>query len=367
MLSNINHVIHHILTQLSIKKIIVMSSLVFAVFMCKGRRISLSSIARTVPRNISFKHKFKVIDRFLSNQSVVIEYLSLELLRFLVARCDKKSLLSIVVDWTKEAGKQVLNFALANSQRAIPFYWVCVETAEIAKSQNSIENTALQLLKSWTQYLGITDRVVILADRGFMRSDLIRYLSSLGFKYVIRVPRSVHVYTGKTAIKLNDMGLKRGECKNFAKVLYTSERKIQTRLVMTYGYKCKEEWFLITNIKDVTAKKIIQLYKLRSKIESAHRDLKTPLGWRGIRIKSNERLRRFILLNVLVMIVAMLIADNKNNSSKILKISQIWNKRSNKALSYLMLAIFFVNNFQKVKIIIPARISRTIKELQHVG
>ena len=85
-------------------------------------------------RNIGLKHKFKVLDRYLSNTSITTHGAAVDILCMLVTRFKRNGYIPILTDWTREGEKVVLSLAVAYKRRAIPFYWDCFRYEDILKS-----------------------------------------------------------------------------------------------------------------------------------------------------------------------------------------------------------------------------------------
>ena len=94
----------------------------------------------------------------------------------------------VALDWVElRGGMRALVAGLcAGRGRALPMAWTVMRANTFFRSQNSIENGFLRLLKTFLMALG---RVVIVADRGFRRASLLSLLDYLCFGYVVRCER----------------------------------------------------------------------------------------------------------------------------------------------------------------------------------
>jgi hypothetical protein len=68
--------------------------------------------------------------------------------------------------------------------RALPLLWESYQEDKLPKSQNYLEERLLRVLRSlvpsWVE-------VIVVADRGFGRTELARTCQELGFHYVLRI------------------------------------------------------------------------------------------------------------------------------------------------------------------------------------
>jgi hypothetical protein len=219
------------------------------------------------------------------------------------------------MDWTEEHDQFVLLFSVKWGKRSIPFYWYSAGKAEFYRSQNAIEHTAIRLIQSW---LPRGQRMILVADRGFARSRLFQNLKKLGIDYVIRIPKTTHLFSREH----------RGQIRSLASVSLIGEKirdirhatlgqdaQVPLRMVMK---KAKIEgkwtrWFLATSLSGERKETIVSLYERRMGIEATFKDLKTTLGWRFQNaIRHPERLGRYLLILVISMICALITAERKS-------------------------------------------------------
>ncbi len=185
---------------------------------------------------------------------------------------------------------------------AIPFVFGSIPVAfrrftdeEIRKgtSQNLIENEFFL----WIRDTLLDYKVVIIADRGFRRASLLKFLRQIGLHYVIRVCGNVWVSTSKTARGkysgvLGDMKLKIGETRYLGNVSYHKTLQLSINLVMRKrkaerGKKI-EPWYIATDLSDLP--KAIGLYEKRMWIEEMFRDFKSRFHWCGYKVETEANL-----------------------------------------------------------------------------
>ena len=91
--------------------------------------------------------------------------------------------------------------------RAVPLLGATYPEWELYRSQNSWEEGLLRLLKT---LLPPELPVILLADRGFGRTELARTCQQLGYQYLIRIKPDVHIQVGSFRGKLSHYPVKKG-------------------------------------------------------------------------------------------------------------------------------------------------------------
>jgi len=305
-------------------------------------------MARGCRSTTSLKHKLKRLHRFLSNDLIKIEEHSPFLLNWLLARHGKLFTPLIAMDWTEEHDMKVLSLG----RRSIPFYWHARVKGTLSRSQNALESNAIRLLKMW---MG-SRRFILLADRGFHRTALIRALSKkYNIDFVIRVMKTTHVSVKGHRGALHDLRVHLNKVRDFRQALYGSSARVPLRLVVK-KIKVKRQakdkhkpkhstWFLVTSIQDESKHRIVGYYERRYGIEASYRDWKTALGWRRQRyIRDGERLSRFLLILTMAMICALVVAEGKKGQRKkyLVMLQQSWGRRQ--AASVVQLGIWLIQS-----------------------
>lgn len=136
---------------------------------------------------------------------------------------------------------------------------------------------------------------IVLADRGFGRTELARTCQQLGFPYVIRIKPEVWIRSERFCGKLADYPVKKGICGKLANVRYRKQQPLKQHVVVCRKPRLPKDWdecwFLMTEL-DWLARQIVELYGLRMRIEEAFTDHKNRRnGWvlRNIQLRSPER------------------------------------------------------------------------------
>jgi hypothetical protein len=268
------------------------------------QRVSLANIGRQVAG--SAKHQIKRCWRFCANQRVE----SADAMRGVLKRVlkNRRQKLLVSFDWTNIRDMQMLMAAAVIKGRAVPLCWAsCTgHTYDGQRSRNAFEESLLLVLRSM---IPPQVKVVILADRGFGRTELARFCQRQGFGYVIRIQPDVHVkgrsYTGK----LLDYPVHKGIAKVLKNVDYRQKNPVRQHVVIRWKkglpQKRDECWFLATD-QEATAVRLCDLYGQRMSVEQLFRDGKSKRnGWslRDTRITCPDRLDRLMLILALAYLL----------------------------------------------------------------
>lgn len=268
----------------------------------EGGRAGVAAIGRSLPGAAYGKHKIKRTDRFLGNGRIDLAVLSQTLLSW--ASCGDGRLV-LAWDWTDlPGGRKLLSLAVPTRGRALPVHGRVVDERRMWKSQNFLEEGMLAELKA---LLPFGTRVVIVADRGFGRTRLMRRCRELGLSFVLRVEgRAVFRHRGvKRSVK--GLALRRGQTLWFREADYRDEDPETVQLVLTWRQRMKEPWYLATDL-DLPPQQVIALYGRRMQIEESFRDLKS-IRWgfklRQVRLHDCERWERLLLVVGLATLLLM--------------------------------------------------------------
>lgn len=146
------------------------------------QRISLANIARQMSGLA--KHQIKRCWRFCANERIETADAMRGIIRRILKKRKKKLLISL--DWTDINGFQTLMAAVVFKGRSIPLCWSSCQKHlyEGHCSRNSFEESLLLILRSM---IPEPIQVILLADRGFGRTELARFCQQHHFSYVIRI------------------------------------------------------------------------------------------------------------------------------------------------------------------------------------
>lgn len=271
-------------------------------------RVSLAAIGRALTGPEAAKHCIKRTWRFTANERVVVSDAMQGTVRQLGKRYQKlqrrgrqrRPKLLIAFDWTEIRDYHTLMAAAVQAGRAVPLLWATYPEWVLHKSQNNLEEGLLRLLRTM---LPETVEVVLLADRGFGRTELGRLCQQLGFHYVvIRITPDVWIDGAGYRGNLKDYPVKKGMQRVLTDVQYRKKDPVQQHVVIDWQVglpkKRDEPWFLMTDL-DRKAEALTLLYGKRMTVEELFRDDKNKRnGWslRHTRITKAERLDRLLLI-----------------------------------------------------------------------
>lgn len=268
-------------------------------------RISLSEIGRRLVGPVAAKHRIKRTWRFVANERVEAS----DAMRGVVAqilRHRRKKPLLVAFDWTDIRGFCTLMASVPFRGRSVPLLWATYQKWELSKSQNHLEEGLLRLLRSM---IPEERRVILLADRGFGRTELARLCQDLGFHYIVRISPDVYVQGEDWTGLLKDLPVQKGVCRLLRNVWYRQEDPVRQHVVVRWKPglpKDRDEpWFLMTDL-DRPALALSDLYGRRMTVEELFRDDKNKRnGWalRDTQITRADRIDRLLLILALAYLL----------------------------------------------------------------
>lgn len=252
----------------------------------------LSAIVRKWPaQGTRHVHRLKRLHRFLKNEAVPVADVSQTLARLMWRYRpggQKTTLLPIALDWTKVHQFHVLWAAMPRRKRALPLAHGVYHPDRLRHSQNKLERGLCALVASWVPQ-ELTP--LFLGDRGFGRTEFVRWLQRHGFAFVLRLnPDTIVTYRGRRC-RLGEFDTIEGAPILLSNVLYRQRHPVRVHIAISrLGDKV---WYLGTSFCD--ARQAVAWYKKRFWIEEMFRDLKSLLGLRRARLKDEKRLARLLL------------------------------------------------------------------------
>lgn len=267
-------------------------------------RGTLSALGRSLPGPAAAKHRIKRAWRFCANDRVHVSEVMPRVLRRLARRRTKPLL--VALDWTDIRSFHTLMAAAVMKGRAVPLLWASYTDGQLTRSRNAFEESLLRLLVTMLPG-GV--RVILLADRGFGRTELARTCHDLKLRYLIRIKPDVRVahpsYTGR----LDEYPIKRGMWRVLAGAEYRSDKAVSLNVVIRWkrGLPARrdEPWFLMTDLTG-NAVRLTDLYGRRMAVEELFRDGKDGrygLGLGQTQVTTTARLDRLILILALAIIL----------------------------------------------------------------
>jgi DDE family transposase len=311
----------------------------------------LAEIARSLETVVEFAHALKRVFRFGNNPRLSArpdpDLLSPELTaQMKVARRTIHSLsrrlrvgprtrLEIILDWTSCGEFQILSALIGIQGRAVPVLQWSVRTWEFRKSQNAFE---YQMLRCVRRCVPHSQPATIVADRGFGRTELFRFLDALGFGYCIRIKGDAWAEFTGHAGPLKDYPVTVGQTFKLPRVRYHKKQRYELKLVLTCARieGTASTWLLATNLPD-QARCIVDLYRRRFWCEEAFRDLKQAFRLEAVRVKTAERLDNLLLVLSIVFFILAIIGVRAEKLGHADKFAT--RKKGKKVLSWCHLAL----------------------------
>ena len=268
-----------------------------AAALCVGR-VTLAALGRKVLGASTAKHKIKRTWRFCANQGITVS----DAMQGPIARlCKKrKKPLLVALDWVEVRAFHTLVLSAVKKGRSIPLLWASYPEWEVFKSQNNLEEGLLRLFRT---LVPDTVTVVLLADRGFGRTEMARLCGQqLKFRYLIRIKSDVTIDHPRYRGLLHDYPVKKGMRRLLKGVRYRAKDPVTLNLVIRWKTdlpkKHDEPWFLMTDLEE-TAVRLTELYRRRMTIEELFRDEKNRrngLALRNTQITRADRFDRLLLI-----------------------------------------------------------------------
>lgn len=278
----------------------------------------LAEIARHLETTVKFAHNLKRVFRFASNPRLsarpdpAAEHQPLTA-QLKVARRKIHHLrrrlrlqphqpLEIILDWTSVGPFQLLSALVGVEGRAVPVLQWSVRKWELKRSQNAFE---YEMLRALRRIIPRSQPTVIIADRGFGRTELFRVLDELGFLYCIRVTGNAWVRFAGYEGALKDYAVSVGQTFKLSRVAYHKRQRYELKLAVNCARieGKASTWLLATNM-NATARQLVAIYRRRFWCEEDFRDLKQAFKLEKVRVTSAEHLD--VLLMALAIVIYLL-------------------------------------------------------------
>lgn len=273
----------------------------------KSQSTILSEIVRQIPGAVKHKHRLKRLWRFVSNSLVKPERLFEFWVPWVIHKfCSQKRIL-VALDWTGISGNNMcLVASLVLYGRAIPLIWQLVKFSDIKDSTNRIEQ---RLVTRLINLFSIKKQLILVADRGFGRTEFLQFLLEKQIKFVIRVRSEVRIKPVKHKAFLLTTLTRKLISETpiwYPSVLYRNDGAISgISLAAVVAKDSNDPWFLATNLK--SAQTAISVYSQRFQIEEGFKDFKYALGFEKIQTRDLKRIRRLILISAVSQAILMLV------------------------------------------------------------
>jgi hypothetical protein len=255
------------------------------------------------PRPYSFKYKKFRIWRFLTRsvfspdelwESLTHEWLDPR------DTPDDHAPIHVTLDWT-QLGKnfRALVLALPYHGRAIP---LAVSVLAEEYLQNEMTKFEIDLVNRFLGWLSpeLRSRIVVLADRGFAKTELFKAIEDAGAGYVIRLPRDHHVRVVGEWTELRALSIRPGETRTYPQILHTREHEHAIGLVVRRlpdGQANDPEddtWYLATHRSELS--QAADWYALRFRTEELFKDWKSILDAAQHRLTKEEAVAKLVAI-----------------------------------------------------------------------
>jgi hypothetical protein len=267
-------------------------------------RVTLAALGRHLAGASTAKHRIKRTWRFCANPRVEVSAGMTGVIDRLT-RGRKKPLL-VAVDWVEVRTFHTLMAAAVRRGRAVPVLWASYPEWALFRSQNSLEEGLLRLLRSLVP-AGV--RIILLADRGFGRAELAKTCRQIGVSFVIRIKPDVRVHHRRYRGRLDDFPIRPGCWRTLSGAEYRSDRVVTVNVAIRWKRglppKRDEPWFLMTDLTR-NAVAISDLYAQRMTVEELFRDGKSCRNGSALRLTQltkADRLDRLLLVLALAYIL----------------------------------------------------------------
>lgn len=281
-------------------------------------RTGIGELGRLLSQDtgIAAKHAIKRVDRFIGNQHIE----PIEAMRGVIGFLARpRARLLVSMDWVEIRTFPCIMLAARIKGRAIPLLWSAYHYQNLFRSQNNIEYGLLRALRTMVPP---STQVLLLADRGFGRTEMARVCQQLGFDYIIRIKPDVYVRCNRFVGKLLDLPVKRGHRRLFMDVAYRKHQPVCLNVAVVWRPDQKVPWFLITSLRKVRALELTKIFAHRMSIEEYFRDSKSLRNGFALRltlIKSPQRLNRMLLvlaIGYLLLVITGLCASRNYHSGQ---------------------------------------------------
>ena len=305
------------------------------------RTFCQTELARTYPRALEPRtadpkhvllYRVKRLSRFLANDQVDPREVQIALLPYALARLGPLYRIGLSIDWTFFDGPtfrvQILKIGLSRAGRVIPLLQVAYNRDHLPadKSQNQIEEDALAAVLA---ALPKSCRPIILADRGFARSEFFQWLNERKLDFVIRIKKGTCITDAcGNCRKLGiDLTVQKGEQLWLGRVRYALYHDRPSNIWVNFGCswvtsessaarkipkESEHPWYLATSMPSI--KLAVAWYQRRFWIEESFRDDKSRLLLDEVRVESTSRLNRLLMGLTIAVCWLCLIADPKTGA-----------------------------------------------------
>lgn len=268
--------------------------------------VGVSALGRRLEGNAQPNSGVRRIERLIKNPRVRLPAACGGLVRELI-RPHRRTY--VCMDWTDQGAFQRLDISVVTGSRSIPAFWKVVAKdafSKLALSQNQVEE---DFLREFVDLLPRKAEIVLLADRGFGRTSLLKVLGKLPLKFAIRIKGDAWIRTANGALRLKEQAVPPGQVWDLGLVSYKDidavEDVVKVRVVVAFGMAAEEPWRLVTNLDD-EARQVAGAYARRFECEETFRDQKDLRFGFGLKLVRLSEAVRYERLLVVVAVACMM-------------------------------------------------------------
>ena len=263
------------------------------------RALAISVLVRAWRVQLPYSHhqRKKRLFRFLSNTGFDTIAVQTALLEPICQAARLRGLTPIMIDWSDLGqGRNGLFAAVCFRGRGLPLLSWAATPEELNPSQNRVEEFFIGRL---LRHLPNTIRPLLLADRGFGRASLIRFLQQMprhtGYPvdYVVRLRGDVVVRSTDYQGRLRDCTLRKGRILFWPQTLYRSDGAVVVNLILYWARGHREPWYLATSLTD--PHRAVRMYRKRMQPEQYFKDGKQRFGLNRSTVTTTDRLQRLLV------------------------------------------------------------------------
>jgi hypothetical protein len=259
----------------------------------------------------SLQEKVKRMSRFLCQSRFEVHEAFVEYGRRIletIAHAHPQRMIALAWDWTDLGDFQGLWLSIPYHGRALPLgCWVL----EKAFSEGGMTLVEQEMLRSFLPALpeAVRRRIVMLADRGFAKSDLMKELTRLEVHWVLRHPRHHKVLLEGEWTALGGIPVAPGEDRFLHDILLVQDAPVRVHIAIRRLPSGKandpndDAWYLATDVQHL--KQALSWYTLRFQIEEMFRDLKSRLHMDRHRLGTEQSVTKMMLIVALAYLIVL--------------------------------------------------------------
>lgn len=360
---SINHLYHSWVKQLlqlrpdeRVTRVRNLAWLVVGIYQSKS--VHLSAIAQEIPSRAKLLSLVRRLERFLDNPALHVRTWYEPMARSWLQSAAASGEIRLIVDGSKVGfGHQLLMIAVAYRCRSLPIAWTWIKGAR----GHSSARTQLALLAYVRSLLPAKATVLVVGDSEFGAVEVLRYLDTLGWRYVLRQKANNQVRTDEQSAWQDFANLVQepGQTVWLTSGFLTRKHIYQVNLVAQWKPGESEPWLLATNLS--CCRTALKAYGRRMWIEEMFGDFKGH----GFDLESTH-LRHFMRLSRLTLAVALLYIWLVTTGATVIKNGQrhTVDRADRRDLSIFQIGLRWIKRRQvnslsvRVKLWLPAPITK---------